>query len=305
MNCILCGSGQYEEFAKVESFGFPLVYYQCVQCGFIFQSPEANQAADKDFYTETYRKIYQSSIEPTGKDLWVQEKRALTLAGLLQTLKIGQHKRILDIGASTGLLLETFQNALMTDVRDETDQTSSRVEAVGVEPGDAYRSYAEQRGLKMFSSLEGLMESNPHKFDLISMIHVLEHLPNPVGTLALIRRELLQDDGILLIEVPSFYAHESYELAHLACYTPHTLQQVLRQAGYHVFFFHRHGFPRSSLLNLYLTLCAQALPDDTPLPPVKRDRLVGFKRQMGLLYRKGVEKLFPRQAWLPLTDVED
>ena len=305
MNCFLCGSEQNEAFANVESFGFPLEYYQCAQCGFVFQSPETNQASDKDFYTETYRKIYQSSTEPTKKDVWVQEQRALTLAGLLQTIKIGPRKRILDIGASTGLLLETFQNALMTDVRDETDQSSNRVDAVGVEPGDAYRSYAEQHGLKMYPSLEDLMESNPGKFDLISMIHVLEHLPDPVGTLKLIRKELLQDDGIVMLEVPNFYSHDSYELAHVACYTPHTLQQTLRQAGYHVFFFHRHGFPRSSLLNLYLTLCAQALPDDTPVPPVKPDRRVRMKRRVGLLYRKAVEKLFPRQAWLPLTDVAD
>ncbi len=305
MNCILCGSGQSEEFAKVESFGYPLVYSQCENCGLIFQSSDASQAVDKDFYTETYRQIYQANVEPTKKDLWVQEKRALTLAALLQTLKVQPRNRILDIGASAGLLLETFEKALMSEMPQATMDHLSSGEVVGVEPGDAYRSYAEQRGLKMFASLEDLLDSNPQKFNLISMIHVLEHLPDPVGTLELIRKELLQDDGILLLEVPNFYAHDSYELAHLACYTPHTLQQALRQAGYHVFFFQRHGFPRSSLLNLYLTLCAQALPDDTPPPPVKLDRLVRLKRRVGLLYRKGVEKLFPRQAWLPLTDVED
>ncbi len=299
MNCILCGSGQQEEFAKVESFGYPLVYFQCENCGLIFQSTDGSRAADEAFYTETYRKIYQANAEPTEKDLWVQEKRALSLAGLLQTLKIQPRERILDIGASSGLLLETFQTAFMTEGRHQTPQ---RGEAIGVEPGDAYRSFAEQRGLKMYASLEQLVDNSPQKFDLISMIHVLEHLADPVGTLELIRKELLQDDGILLLEVPNFYAHESYELAHLACYTPNTLQLALRQAGYHVFFFHRHGFPRSSLLNLYLTLCAQALPDDAPLPPIKRDRLVRFKRKAGLLYRRSVEKLFPRQAWLPLTD---
>lgn len=305
MNCILCGSEQYDEFDKVESFGYPLVYHQCECCGLVFQFSAANQAADEDFYAETYRQIYQASAEPTKKDLWVQEKRALSLAGILQTLKVQPRERILDIGASTGLLLETFKRGMKSQMNQETEEPSNNGDVVGVEPGDAYRSYAEQHGLKMYPSLEDLMESNPGKFDLISMIHVLEHLPDPVGTLKLIRKELLQDDGIVMLEVPNFYSHDSYELAHVACYTPHTLQQTLRQAGYHVFFFHRHGFPRSSLLNLYLTLCAQALPDDTPVPPVKPDRRVRMKRRVGLLYRKAVEKLFPRQAWLPLTDVAD
>lgn len=290
MNCLLCGSDQYDDFARVDSFGFSLTYYQCRDCGLIFQSAEANQTADPHFYAETYRQIYQSSTEPTAKDLWIQEHRALSLVGILQTLRINPPERILDIGASTGILLETFRDTLGG-------------EAVGVEPGDAYRAHAQQRGITMFSSIENLIETNPPKFDLVSMIHVLEHLSDPVGMLKTIRTELLQEGGILLLEVPNFYAHDSFELAHLACYTPHTLQQVLRQAGYHVFFFHRHGFPRSSVLNLYLTLLAQPLPEDAPLPAIKPDHLVRIKRQAGMLYRRGIQKLVPNRAWLPLPDI--
>lgn len=289
MNCLLCGSDHYDEFASADSFGFPLTYYQCRDCGLIFQSADDNQTANPQFYAETYRQIYQSSAEPTAKDLWVQEHRALSLVSILQTLRINPPERILDIGASTGVLLETFRGTFGGEV-------------IGVEPGDAYRVHAEERGITMFSSIENLIESNPPRFDLVSMIHVLEHLPDPVGMLKTIRTALLQESGILLLEVPNFYAHDSFELAHLACYTPHTLQQVLRQAGYHVFFFHRHGFPRSSVLNLYLTLLAQPLPEDAPLPSIKPDHLVRIKRQLGLLYRRGAQKLVPNRAWLPLPD---
>lgn len=289
MNCLLCGSDHYDEFARADSFGFPLTYYQCRDCGLIFQSADDNQTANPQFYAETYRQIYQSSAEPTAKDLWVQEHRALSLVSILQTLRINPPERILDIGASTGVLLETFRGTFGGEV-------------IGVEPGDAYRAHAEERGITMFSSIENLIEANPPRFDLVSMIHVLEHLPDPVGMLKTIRTALLQESGILLLEVPNFYAHDSFELAHLACYTPHTLQQVLRQAGYHVFFFHRHGFPRSSVLNLYLTLLAQPLPEDAPLPSIKPDHLVRIKRQLGLLYRRGAQKLVPNRAWLPLPD---
>ena len=289
MHCFLCGSNNCEEFEQVESFGFLLTYFQCDTCGLIFQSPEANQTTDPQFYTQSYRHIYQSSVDPTPKDLWVQERRALTLVSLLNTLRVDAPQRILDIGASSGLLLNTFRESFGSAV-------------MGVEPGDAYRAHAEKQDIPMFASIDALIETNPAKFDLISMIHVLEHLPDPLGVLRMIRTELLKESGILLLEVPNFYAHDSYELAHLACYTPHTLQQVLRQAGYHVFFFQRHGFPRSSWLNLYLTLMAQPLPDDAPLPQVKPDRMVRCKREVGLLYRRGVEKIFPDKAWLPLPD---
>ena len=290
--CLLCGSEQNEVFAQVESFGFPLEYYQCADCGLIFQSSGASQAVDQDFYTETYRKIYQSTDEPTAKDLWVQERRALSLIKILHTLNIEPPARILDIGASTGVLLQALQNTFGSEV-------------IGVEPGDAYRRHAEGRGITMFASVEELLTNDLPRFDLISMIHVLEHLPDPVGFLSMIRTKILKESGILLLEVPNFYAHESYELAHLVCYTPHTLQTVLRQAGFHVFFFHRHGFPRSSLLNLYLTTLAQPLPDETPRPPITQDRMVGYKRSAGLVYRRAVQKLFPHKAWLPLQDGKD
>jgi len=289
MTCLVCGSAQYDLFTQVESFGFPLAYFQCTYCGLIYQSPQASQAADPAFYAETYRRIYQSSEEPTAKDLWVQERRALSLIKMLRTLQIDPPARILDIGASTGTLLAAFQDAFDSVV-------------VGVEPGEAYRRYAQDRGINMYAALDKLLADNSPRFDLVSLVHVLEHLPDPVGMLSTIRRELLNESGILLLEVPNFYAHDSFELAHLACYTPHSLQTVLRQAGYHVFFFHRHGFPRSSLLNLYLTALAQPLPDDAPQPQLTRERMVRLKRQAGMLYRQAIQKLFPHQAWLPLPD---
>ncbi len=76
MTCLLCGSENQQIFARVDSFGFPLVYYMCERCGLVFQSQEESQAADPEFYANTYRRIYQSSEEPTSKDLWVQSQRA-------------------------------------------------------------------------------------------------------------------------------------------------------------------------------------------------------------------------------------
>lgn len=292
MKCLLCESEEQKIFAHVESFGFMLEYYQCENCGLIFQSVEKSRTSDPDFYSKTYRKIYQSSAEPTAKDLWVQEQRAAHLVGLLRIFHLDQPARILDIGASTGVLLQSFQQAFDSEV-------------VGVEPGDAYRVYAQQHGVAMFPSLDSLIEADTEKFDLVSLIHVLEHLPDPVGYLRQIRQQVLSEQGILLVEVPNFYAHDSYELAHLACFTPHTLREVVKQAGFRVVFSYGHGVPRSSRLSLYLTLIAQPLPEENDIPAVKPDRLVRLKRQIGFLYRRFMQKLFPHKAWLPLPDEKE
>jgi len=292
MKCLLCNSEENEIFASEESFGFPLTYYQCENCGLVFQSIEESSAAAPGFYEETYRKIYQSSEEPTAKDIWVQEYRAEHLVRLVGAKGVGAPERVLDIGASTGILLEAFERTYNSVV-------------TGVEPGEAYRAFAEEKGIKMFDSLEALIASRPEKFDLVSMVHVLEHLADPVGTLQKIRRELLSENGVLLLEVPNFYVHDSYELAHLACYTPHTLAETVKKAGYGLVSLHGHGIPRSILLNLYLTLLAKPLSKDADIQPVRPDRFVQIRRQVSFIYRRVVQKLFPRKAWLPLPEEEE
>lgn len=287
MKCLLCGSTNAKIFKQMEYLGFPVVYYQCQECGLIFQSASESRASDGEFYRRTYRKLYQENEQPTEKDLWVQTQRAEKLIGLILSQTESPPRRVLDIGASTGVFLKTCQEVFNAEV-------------VGVEPGDAYRRFAENQGLTMYSFLEKLIEVTPAKFDLVSMIHVLEHLPDPLGFLKEVRNELLVPNGFLLLEVPNFYAHESYELAHLSCFTPHTFQEIIKRAGFQVLSYTRSGQPRSALLNLYLTIIAKPLLGDSPISPIKQDRFVLLKRQIGFLYRRVVQKVFPDKAWLSL-----
>lgn len=289
MTCVLCGSEDQRPFSRVESFGFPLVYYQCGQCGLVYQSQAESQAADPEFYAATYRRIYQSSETPTEKDLWVQSQRAQHLIKTIRSVGVKEVGNLLDIGASAGVLLQSFREEFGCWV-------------TGVEPGDAYREVAQSKDIRMFPLLEDLLESGLERFDLVSLSHVLEHLPDPVGTLRVIREKLLIKDGLLLLEVPNFYAHDSYELAHLTCYTPHTLSEAVRQAGFDIVVLERHGVPRSAMLNLYLTVIARPVRGGLKDRVVRPEKDVRLKRKVGMLYRRLIQKLFPQRAWLPLPD---
>lgn len=288
--CPLCGSSKTRLFEKTQSFGFPVDYFLCQDCGFVFQDARQSQAADPDFYQETYRKIYQANEEPTSKDLFQQNQRALNQSTWLKEHGYTHFGRILDIGASSGLLLDTFRKEFQAEV-------------VGVEPGNAYRALAEQKNIAMFSSIEQLLESSPEGFNLVTLMHVLEHLENPIQVLLKIREQLLASDGNLLIEVPNFYAHDSYELAHLSCFSQHTLKEMLRQAGFKVVLFRKHGMPRSRTLDLYLTVLAKA--SDEPVNHiVQPEHHVAFKRKAGMFKRKLLTKLNPDQTWLPVEGKE-
>ena len=289
MKCFLCHSENYHRFAEAESFGFPLVYCICENCGLVYQSTETSRAINQDFYIETYRKIYQDNPNPTKKDLWVQEQRANHLANLVRSHSKEPPKNYLDIGASSGTLLLKFQQVFGCEV-------------IGVEPGSAYRAYAEKKGLTMIASIEELVAENPERFDLVSLVHVLEHLPDPVSTLSRIKESLLSENGRLLLEVPNLYVHDSFELAHLTCFSRHKLVETVQQAGYDVQFIASHGIPRSDMLKLYITLVAKPLSVGGLMPGIKKEPLVRIKRQIGLGYRRVAQKLFPKKAWLPFPN---
>jgi 2-polyprenyl-3-methyl-5-hydroxy-6-metoxy-1,4-benzoquinol methylase len=155
----------------------------------------------------------------------------------MRSSDIKTSQTILDIGASSGMLLETMKQEFGAIV-------------TGVEPGDAYRALAEGKGIRMYPSIEALAATQPQHFELVTLMHVLEHLEQPLQVLKQIKEELLSKDGLLLVEVPNFYAHDSYELAHLSCFTRHTLLELLRQAGFELVAFRQHGMPRSEILPL-------------------------------------------------------
>lgn len=284
-SCPLCKQTESSPLDELDSFGFTISYYLCGNCGFVFQDSRKSMAADPEFYQKTYRKIYQDSSEPTSKDLYQQTKRAQEQAAWLRGLGYEKMDRILDVGASSGILLDTFHKEF-------------GALPVGIEPGDAYRGLAIDKGIEMHASLEELSSSAPARFELVSLMHVLEHLEDPIGVLKQIRQTLLADDGILLVEVPNFYAHDSYELAHLSCFTQHTLEETLKQAGFEPIASRKHGMPRSKTLDLYLTVLAK--PATKPISVVEPEKNVARKRKLGLLKRKLITRIAPSQTWLPL-----
>jgi len=240
------------------------------------------EAESQAFYQAEYRLLYQGQEGPNPKDLAVQAARAkVALDYLLK--QVTSVSRILDIGCSTGILLHRFQ-------------THYQAQAFGVEPGKVYRQYAQSLGLEVYSSLEEPKLAGEAHFNLVSMMHVLEHLPNPLEYLGNLREKYLEPDGWLLLEVPNLYAHDCFEVAHLVSFSAHTLAQVVTKAGYRVIQLRAHGLPRSQLIPLYLTLLAR--PDSNASFLFKPDHLVRAQRRIGFIRRWFVERLFPQCAWI-------
>ena len=72
----------------------------------------------------------------------------------------------------------------------------------------------------------------------------------------------------------------------------------MQRAGYEIVKLEAHGRPRSELLPLYLTMLAKPGKMAGAIQPEKG---VARKRQLGMLRRRVLQKLFPKRAWLPVN----
>ncbi len=288
MLCPLCGGWDSNLFDRRDFRGHMVTNRLCARCGCVYQYPHLTGKELDAFYEHEYRQLYQGSEGPSAKDLAVQEERAAVLLDFMLGQGV-QFSRHLDIGSSAGILLKQFQSV-------------SGTQGVGIEPGEAYREHALRLGIKTYPSLEELDLVHESCFDLISLAHVVEHLPDPIDYLKHLREKYLTASGWLLIEVPNLYAHDCFEIAHLVSFSAHTLEQTLQQAGYVVKALEKHGRPRSLRIPLYITVLAQSELDleNLPIMPVKKEFGVRWRRRAGFFRRRLVERFLPRQAWEPV-----
>ena len=99
--------------------------------------------------------------------------------------------RILDIGAGTGDFLLTAKN--------------DGWETVGVEPSERAKNIAIQKGISFVNDIDALEKNS---FDVITMWHVLEHVPNLELQIQELKR-LLKPTGTLIVAVPNFKSYDA------------------------------------------------------------------------------------------------
>jgi 2-polyprenyl-3-methyl-5-hydroxy-6-metoxy-1,4-benzoquinol methylase len=145
-------------------------------------------------------------------------------AGLIGPL--AKDKRWLDIGTGAGGILDLV--------------ASTCAEVAAVEPQAAARHALEKEGYTVLASLDDAREAH---FDLITLFHVYEHVPDPINFLRSVKRRLAPG-GRVYIEVPhardfliAFLGCEAFIKftlwsEHLILHTRESLQHFIAASGF-------------------------------------------------------------------------
>lgn len=230
--CPLCGSPErglhlgstFEEFSSGDfkitdsHYGKRWHFQRCRQCGFVYADPCPG--------AELLNLIYGSLEDPEyGSE---EEGRGANFSRILNRLERLNltGKRLLDMGAATGLFVSIARKKGWS--------------AEGVEPSRwAVETAERQYGVKLHL---GELLSYPEKelFDVVTMLDLVEHLPNPREALEKARR-LLKPGGILVVVTPNVDSFAAclfsgrwwhYRPPHILFFSGKTLPLFFRQGGF-------------------------------------------------------------------------
>lgn len=228
MSCKICGGDKVSFFIKSYNYGFDV--YVCNSCGTLFRYPFPSDDEIKGFYDEGYylgvkKYSYIDERKVKGSE-FVWKKRLYKLISIYRE-ENGKHpETILDIGCSFGGFLEVSKEFSLKPYGVEVSEYSFR--------------YARSRGIEVIQGSIEDVELEEEKFDIITMIEVIEHLSDPLKVLKKVFRSNTKG-GILLVQTANIEGLQSkfwggkyhyYLPGHLHYFSNKTLRRLFFEVGY-------------------------------------------------------------------------
>ena len=208
---------------------FPVV--RCKACGLVYISPRYSAEKRRALYCD--EGLFTGSADPEGRPRSYIGERELKqaafrpLIGRLERFQRGG--RLLDVGSGPGFFL---------------DLLGPHWQGEGLDPSSFASRYARRKlGIKVEKGKFETGKYAPATFAAVTMLQVLDHLPDPLQSLREVHR-LLVPGGVLMlssvVNIDSYCARmfgAGYRLLapnHLYYFSPRTLRRILRMAGFEV-----------------------------------------------------------------------
>jgi SAM-dependent methyltransferase len=219
------------------------------------------------FYTFTRRYIEMEKARRGDDYVSTSLPRDAALEIIDRAVKIVEHGRWLDVGGGTGSFLHLVQA-----------RYPLRFEAALLDHNAASAEFARTHyGLP---TLDALPDGHGARYDVVSLIAILEHVPRPFELLSALDR-ILSPGGVIAISVPrlprlAWLYRQEYPFFlppyHLSMFDVGAIRTMLRRIGYEIFDVWETGDP--ALWFTYLFPLSSR--SDLRIPQRAGDRLESF-----------------------------
>lgn len=213
-SCRYCNSAALKVLLVLDE---PFAIYKCNSCSLVQTLPETRAIYNENsVYLETYlanEKLFKSFFQPL-----VQFAHQFKAAG-----------KMLDIGCSTGFIMD---EALKLGYDTE-----------GLELNKKAAEYCLSKGLKVHNDYLAACAFPDNTFDIVTMSHVLEHIPDLHDFLQELHR-VIKKSGFLVLSQPLYDSliakvlkHKWYGWVpneHIWHFTPGTIAALLEENGFKV-----------------------------------------------------------------------
>jgi 2-polyprenyl-3-methyl-5-hydroxy-6-metoxy-1,4-benzoquinol methylase len=248
-NCNMCGSSAdfhkrlgnrlniHQGFWPKRKKGVSSTIYYCQKCGLVFSNPMPIPATLDDHYSINPKSYWKEEYFNVQEEYFQNE-----IAILDQLLTFEKGMSSLDIGAGIGKQMIALKNR--------------GFDVYGFEPSRTFYEWAISkmnipRACLKNSSIEEV-EYELNSFDFVSFGAVLEHLPNPSGSISK-ALQWLKPGGIIHIEVPSskWLISQTINLFYKLTHQDYVTNLSPMHEPYHLYEFDLRSFQNNSEINGY------------------------------------------------------
>jgi len=224
ISCNLCGSNIKKLYYKISLNDVLIDIVKCKECGLVYRYYGLERGEAEKLYSK-------DSFEQGNEDKNNQERLIKAGHRLLEEItKYHTRGKILDVGAGNGCYLKAAKE--------------KGWEEFGVDLSSFATEFAKKKfGLEIFNGKLEDARFPDDFFDVVIMVHTIEHLPDPANFLKEIHR-ILKKDGIIYLSTPNFDSYNSRRFKekwwalqpeyHLYFFSPKTLRAMLKKSKFKI-----------------------------------------------------------------------
>lgn len=213
--------------ATTTDFGRHLALVKCTNCGIQWTYLKEDIQADALYEDEVYA-VVDNRKSVFERIIFSEATKVIHTSQSL--LRSSNQLSVLDFGCGKGQFLMQAK--------------SFGWQTLGLETAAARADFAKKKyGLEVLNTYYEGGKLSSHAFDVITLLHVLEHLPEPMQLLQSLVEHNLKKEGVLVIEVPNAQSLQAWIAGkdwmhwdipkHLSHWNEKSLEKALLNIGFY------------------------------------------------------------------------